>query len=125
MVGVARQVFTRHLAEAAVRATLTGLAEGLHTHSVIVFDTISKVVAHNKSSREQDQKLSKLVDEVGEPFRFGLDDPTPLCSDCGLSHVRAVSFDQACLSITGTYARERAFRFQSFVLASHSRPFRL
>lgn len=114
-----------YLSEEAVRATLTGLAEGLHPHSVIVFDTISKVVANNQSRRTQDQQLSALVDEVGEPFRFGLDDPTPLCADCGLNHVRSVSFDQACLSITGTYARERAFRFQSFVLASRDRPFRL
>ena len=114
-----------YLTEEAVRATLTGLAEGLHPDSVIVFDTISKTVAHNRSRREADQKLSALVDDVGEPFRFGLDDPTPLCSDCGLRHVRAVSFDQAALSITGTYARERAFRFQSFVLASRSRPFGL
>lgn len=114
-----------YLTEEAVRATLTGLAQGLHPESVIVFDTISKVVAKNQSRREQDQKLSKLVDEVGEPFRFGLDDPTPLCADCGLQHVRSVSFDEACLSITGTYVRERAFRFQSFVLASKGRAFRL
>jgi methyltransferase (TIGR00027 family) len=114
-----------YLTEEAVRATLTGLSEGLHPDSVIVFDTISKVVAHNQSRREQDQELSRLVDEVGEPFRFGLDDPVPLCSDCGLRHVRTVTFDEAALSITGTYVRERAFRFQSFVLASRGRPFRL
>jgi len=114
-----------YLTEEAVRATLTGLATGLHPDSVIVFDTISKLVAKNQSQREADQKLSALVDEVGEPFRFGLDDAVPLCADCGLRHVRTVSFDEACLSITGTYARERAFRFQSFVLASPGRPFRL
>jgi methyltransferase (TIGR00027 family) len=114
-----------YLTEEAVRATLTGLAEGLHPNSVIVFDTISKTVAQNRSRREADQKLSALVDDVGEPFRFGLDDPTPLCADCGLRHVRSVSFDQAALSITGTYVRERAFRFQSIVLASKGRPFRL
>jgi methyltransferase (TIGR00027 family) len=114
-----------YLTEPAIRATLSGLAHGLHPDSLIVFDTISKKVAQNQSRRAADQELSKLVGEVGEPFRFGLDDPTPLCADCGLMHVRSVSFDQATLSITGTYERQRAFRFQSFVLASRGRSFQV
>jgi hypothetical protein len=36
----------------------------------------------------------------------------------GFRHVRSVSFDEACLTITGTYERGREFFFQRMVLAS-------
>jgi len=110
-----------YLTEEAVRATLTQLAEGLHPDSLVAFDTISKVVAQNRSNRAMDQQLAALVDDVGEPFRFGLDDPVPLLHGVGFRHVRTVSFDEACLAFTGSYERARAFRFQSFVLASRQR----
>jgi len=111
-----------YLSEESVRATLTGMAETAHPRSVIVFDTISRHLVNQKSNRPMDRELVKFVEDLGEPFQFGLDDPTPLMSDCGLRHVRRVSFDEACLSLTGTYTRERAFRFQHLVLASSSTP---
>jgi hypothetical protein len=40
----------------------------------------------------------------------------------GFRHVRSVSFDEACLSLTGTYERDRQFRFQRMVLASCTPP---
>ncbi len=112
-----------YLTEEAIRTTLTRISSGLHPDSRLVFDTVSKRVAKNQSSREMDQQLSKLVDEVGEPMLFGLDDPVPLLQSCGFRHVRTVSFDEACLSLTGSYDRGCAFRFQNFVLASPDRPF--
>ena len=36
----------------------------------------------------------------------------------GVHAVRSVSFDEICLSLTGTYRRERQFRFQRIVRAS-------
>jgi hypothetical protein len=39
----------------------------------------------------------------------------------GFRHVRSVSFDEITLSFTGTYDRERAFRFQRIVLASRTK----
>jgi methyltransferase (TIGR00027 family) len=112
-----------YLSEEAIRTTLHRIATGLDPRSLLVFDTVSKLVAQNRSRREMDQELTKLVDDVGEPLRFGLDDAVPLLNDCGFRHVRTVSFDEACLALTGTYERERAFRFQHFVLASPARPF--
>jgi len=112
-----------YLTEEAIQTTLRRITSGLHPDSVLVFDTVSKVVAQNRSRREMDQELAKLVEEVGEPMLFGLDDAVPLMHRCGFQHVRTVSFDEACLSLTGTYERKRAFRFQHFVLGSAGRPF--
>jgi methyltransferase (TIGR00027 family) len=114
-----------YLTEEAVSRTLTDLARGLHADSVIVFDVVSRKMAEGRSSRSIDRALCDLVAQEGEPFLFGLDDPVPLLSSCGFRHVRTLSFDEACLSLTGSYERERAFRFQSFVVTSRENPLSL
>ena len=58
---------------------------------------------------------------VCQRFLFGTNDPLPMLHECGFRHVRSVSFDQACLSLTGTYERSRQFRFQHIVHASRAR----
>ena len=59
-----------------------------------------------------------LVEELGEPFRFGINDPLPLLVEAGFAQVRQTSFDEIALTLTGTYDRERLFRFQHVVEAS-------
>lgn len=63
-----------------------------------------------------------FVDRLGERIVFGTNDPLPMLYEEGFRHVRSVSFDEACLSLTGTYDRAREFRFQRIVLASRTRP---
>ena len=65
-----------------------------------------------------DKEAVELVERLGEPIRFGTDDPLPLLYESGFRHVRTSSFDEMCLSLTGTYERDRAFRFQHIALCS-------
>ena len=64
--------------------------------------------------------MKGIIEELGEPMRFGIDDPTPLMAESGYRFLRTVSFDELALEYTGTYARERFFRFQAIALASAS-----
>ena len=68
--------------------------------------------------REGDRAMKGIVEEFGEPIRYGVDDPTPLMFESGYRFVRTVSFDELALQYTGTYERNRCFRFQSIALAS-------
>ncbi len=111
-----------YLPEEVVRATLRRVATGLHAESVILFDYVEKKLAEGRSSRARDRELLGLLAELGEPFVFGTNDATPLLYEEGFRHVRTVSFDEACLTLTGTYDRERAFRFQHLALASRTPP---
>ncbi|MBX3190078.1 MAG: class I SAM-dependent methyltransferase [Labilithrix sp.] len=109
---------TPYLVEAAVRATLRAIATTLHPRSVVVFDHLLKKQA------EQKEHAQGYVQRLGEPVVFGTNDPVPMLYEEGFRHVRSLSFDEACLSLTGTYAREREFRFQRIVLASATAPAR-
>ena len=40
------------------------------------------------------------------------DDVLPLLYEVGFRRVRSLNFDEACLDVTGTYDRDRKFRFQ-------------
>ena len=71
---------------------------------------------------EADLKARELVEALGERFVFGTNDPLPMLFEEGFRHVRSVSFDEACLSLTGSYDRNRQFRFQRMVLASATAP---
>lgn len=108
---------TMYLSVAAIRATLERVAS-LHPRSVLVFDKVGKALASGTSSRAGDRELAALVEDVGEPFAWGADDVLPMMATTGFRHVRVVRFDEACLSLTGSYDRERYFRFQTFVVAS-------
>ena len=65
--------------------------------------------------------MREMVTRFDEPLRFGMNDPVPLLHGCGYRHLRTVSFDEVCLSYTGSYQRSREFRFQSMALASVGR----
>ncbi len=106
-----------YLSEGAVQATLERVAS-CHSRSVLLFDYVNKNMATGAKLRAMDARSRDLVADLGEPLIFGLNDPVPLLSKSGFRHVRTVSFDELCLSFTGTYERERGFRFQAVALAS-------
>ncbi len=108
---------TPYLSEDAIRATLARIA-ACHPESVLLFDYINRKLAQGNRLSESDESLRELVADLGEPFVTGFNDPLPLLQGAGFRHIRTVSFDQACLSLTGTYDRERLFRFQHFAIAS-------
>ena len=106
-----------YLTEEAVRGTLSRIAEAVHSQSVVAFDTIPRrVIDRHKIGRSEGAVT--LVEELGEPFLFGLDDAVPLLWECGFGFVRTINFDEIALMFEGTYKREREFRFQKIVVAS-------
>ena len=111
-----------YLTEPSVLATLERLADGCHPRSVILFDHLGKRLARGGQVDSSDEGMRDLVGGLGEPFRFGLDDPIPLLHTAGFRQVRTVSFDEICLAQTGTYDRSRKLRFQYLTAASVARP---
>ena len=111
---------TPYLSEDAVRATLGRVAGGLEARSILLFDHLLKA-----QTTEGKPDTRRFVERLGEPVRFGTNDPVPMLYEAGFRQVRSLSFDEACLTVTGTYAREREFRFQRIVLCSVTRPERL
>ena len=110
-----------YLAEEAARSTLRRLASEFDPGSLLVFDYLnSKMAKSSPRLRDEDLEMKGIVEELGEPMQFGIDDPTPLMAECGYRLLRTVSFDELALEYTGTYARERFFRFQAIALASPS-----
>ena len=109
---------TYYLQEAAIRATLRRIATGCDPRSVLLFDHFTRGFVEGASRADADQQTRALVEELGERFVFGTNDPLPMLYEEGFRHVRSVSFDEICLSVTGTYKRERQFRFQRIVMAS-------
>jgi len=115
-----------YLLEAAARSTLRRLAAEFDPRSLLVFDFLnSKMAKSSPRLREEDRAMKGIIEELGEPMRFGIDDPTPLMAECGYRFLRTVSFDELALEYAGTYARERFFRFQAVGLASASEDFSL
>jgi methyltransferase (TIGR00027 family) len=111
-----------YLSEPAIRGSLRRIAEACEPRSVLVFDYIMKRIAERNRVSADDERNLELLAELGEPVRFGINDPLPLLYDEGFRHVRCVSFDEACLSLTGTYERARMFRFQHLAIASRTPP---
>ena len=111
-----------YLTEEAVRATLSRIARGCAPRSSVVFDTVGRKLVGGTSSYAEDQQTRGMVDELGEPVRWGTDDPLPLLFEEGFRKVSATTFDQAALDITGTYDRQRRWRFQHIVVASVASP---
>ena len=111
---------TPYLSEVAVRATLRSIAEGSDGRSVVVFDHVRKKIVSGDVRDPVDLEPRAIVEGLGEPLRFGIDDVLPLLYDEGFRRVRVSSFDEACLDLTGTYERERKFRFQGLVVASRA-----
>jgi methyltransferase (TIGR00027 family) len=113
---------TYYLTEPAVRATLSRIAKGCAPASTVVFDYVMRKLVEGVRIQDRQKEMLKLLGDIGEPFRFGVNDVLPLLYEEGFRHVRTVSFDEACLTLTGTYERERQFRFQLFALASRAAP---
>ena len=113
---------TPYLQEDAVRATLRRVATGFDSGTVLIFDHFLKRVVEAEAAPVKDVSTRAFVEELGERFVFGTNDPIPMLYEAGFRHVRSLSFDEACLTFTGTYAREREFRFQRIVLASRACP---
>ncbi len=110
-----------YLQEEAARSTLRRIASELDAASLLVFDYLNTRMARSSPRlRPEDRAMKGIIEELGEPMQFGIDDPTPLMAQCGYRFLRTVSFDELALQYTGTYARERFFRFQSIALASAS-----
>jgi methyltransferase (TIGR00027 family) len=110
---------TPYLPEEAVRATVRALAENLEPKSVVVFDHLLK-----KNSDPNNEKLKGMaqgfVAELGEPVRWGSNDPLALLYEEGMRWVKTASFDELCLALTGTYERDRQFRFQRVAMCSRT-----
>ncbi|HTE50481.1 MAG TPA: SAM-dependent methyltransferase [Kofleriaceae bacterium] len=109
-----------YLSEEAVRGTLSRVAQALHPDSPIYFDYVGRRLAEADRIKPADHAARDEVSRMGEPIRFGINDPLPLLHECGFRHVRAISFDQIALSLTGTYDRDRMFRFQGICVASRA-----
>lgn len=109
-----------YLSEEAVRGTLSRIATATEPRSVVVFDYVMRKLAERRALREEDTRGIDYLVELGEPVRFGINDPLPLLYEAGFRHVRTLSFDQAALTLTGSYERERLFRFQHIATASRT-----
>lgn len=109
-----------YLTEEAVRGTLRRVAEAFHADTPIYFDYVGKRLAEGDRIQPADHGMRDEVSRLGEPIRFGTNDPLPMLAACGFRHVRTVNFDQIALSRTGTYDRERMFRFQGMCVASRA-----
>jgi methyltransferase (TIGR00027 family) len=109
-----------YLTEPAIRRTLARVASALDPRTVLVFDYIMRRIVERRDVSEDDAQNMDLLGSWGEPVRFGTNDPLPLLYEEGFRHVRCVSFDEACLSLTGTYDRARMFRFQHLAVASRT-----
>jgi methyltransferase (TIGR00027 family) len=113
---------TPYLTEAAVRATLSRIASGCDPRTVVAFDYVEKRLAEAKGIDDRALRTRAVVEDVGEPVIFGVNDPLPLLYDCGFRHVETVHFDALALTLTGTYDRQRQFRFQHIAVASRTPP---
>ncbi|MCA9673223.1 MAG: class I SAM-dependent methyltransferase [Myxococcales bacterium] len=107
-----------YLSEAAIRATLRRIASGCDPGSVVLFDYLSKRMGEGTSLRDEDAVSRQFVETLGEPVLFGSNHPLPLLYEAGFRHVRLITFDEICLSLTGSYDRAHMFRFQNMAVAS-------
>jgi methyltransferase (TIGR00027 family) len=107
-----------YLTEDAVRGTASRIARECHPRARLAFDLVGKRFVRGEIDTPEEQRARTLVAEMGEPLRFGSDDPLPLLFACGFRDVRTETFDAIALRLTGTYARDRKMRFQQIAVAS-------
>jgi methyltransferase (TIGR00027 family) len=111
---------TMYLPEVAVRATLRAVSAGCEERTVIFFDHLPSF--SNEEGAAGDARHA-FVAGLGEGFVWGTDDALPLLCEEGFRQVRSVSFDEICLSLTGTYEKARGFSTRHLVLASRASVF--
>jgi methyltransferase (TIGR00027 family) len=109
-----------YLTEDVVRSTVRRVADGCHPRTVLIFDFVGKKMISGPLKDADDLATRTMVRDIGEPLRWGTDDVLPLLYNEGFRHVRVTSFDEVCLSLTGTYERARKFRFQHLCMASRT-----
>ncbi len=109
---------TPYLTEQAVRATLGRIARGCHPRTVVAFDHLGKRMAEGAVRHAEDAETRDMVHGLGEPLRWGTNHVVPLLYEEGFRKVRVTTFDEAALNMTGTYDRERKWRFQFLAVAS-------
>jgi hypothetical protein len=97
-------------------------AEGMELRSILAFDFLGKRMAEGSNIRDRDQDTRRYVDDLGEPLRFGSNHILPLLYEEGFRFCRTLNFDEIALAYTGSYAREREFRFQYVAIASRAVP---
>lgn len=107
-----------YLTEAAVRSTLERVARECR-RAAVVFDTLGKRMVERRDISERDALSMEIVDDLGEPVIFGINHTIGLVAECGFTWARASSFDEIDLDLTGTYDRERMFRFQTLTVAAN------
>jgi methyltransferase (TIGR00027 family) len=113
---------THYLPEEAVRSTLRRVAQRLHPRSVLTFDHAGKRMGSGDVRASSALAVRGAVAEWGEPMLFGVDYALPLLYEEGFRRVAITTFDEIALHYTGTYERDRTFRFQQSVLASVAEP---
>ena len=107
-----------YLSEEAVMATLARVAERCHPETTLLFDFVGKKFIEARTKSPTDDEMRALVRDLGEPMIWGTNDVLPILFDQGFRKVRIDSFDEIVLGLTGTYERERRFRFQYIAEAS-------
>ena len=113
---------TPYLTEDAVRATLAGVAQGCDPRCVLMFDYLERRMVRDAELKDSAKLSRDFVGTLGEPVTFGTNDPLPLLADAGFRMVETVTFDEICLTLTGTYKRDYQFRFQHIAIASCTPP---
>lgn len=107
-----------YLGEPAVRATLGRIATGCHPRTAVLFDLVGKKMAEGSARHADDLATRDHVARFGEPIRWGTNDVLPLLFELGYRRVSVRTFDEVGLNRTGTYDRERKWRFQFLAEAS-------
>lgn len=107
-----------YLDEAVVRATCARIAKHC-PEARLVFDYVLEGIGRGQGLSDGDQALRDCIGDLGEPIRFGINDPSPLLFDAGFVHVRTLNFDQLSMSYHNSYDRSRLFRFQRVALAAN------
>ena len=106
-----------YLPEASIRQTVSRLAAGLHSRSILAFDFVGGRLGTGEGLSPADQQRRSYVGELGEPLRFGTDDVGPLLRDCGFPWSRAVCFEDLAAELLGENRPER-HRLQHIAVAA-------
>lgn len=106
------------LREPRIEQILSPLGLGMHGGSVLMFDYISAGLRRGAGRRADDRAVSRVVEQVDPNARWGTEDPLPVLYRANFQHVRTITFDQARLSLLGTYDPQEAVRFRAFAVAT-------